>query len=47
MKKQNMFSNFDGFFDIFDQNLAIYTVFHEESESEVKKCQISDPGGKT
>ena len=26
--------------------LAIYTVFDEESESEVKKCQILEPGGK-
>ena len=25
--------------------VAIYTVFHEESESEVKKCQILEPGG--
>ena len=26
--------------------MAIYTVFHEESESEVKKCKILEPGGK-
>ena len=26
--------------------MAICTVFHEESESEVKKCQILEPGGK-
>ena len=26
--------------------LAKYTVFDEESESEVKKCQTSEPGGK-
>ena len=26
--------------------LAIYTVLDEESESEVKKCQILEPGGK-
>ena len=26
--------------------LAIYTVFDEESESEVKKCRILEPGGK-
>ena len=26
--------------------LAIYTVWDEESESEVKKCQILEPGGK-
>ena len=31
---------------IFGQNLAIYTVFYKESESEVKKCQILEPGGK-
>ena len=30
---------------IFDQNLAIYTVFYKESESEVKKCKILEPGG--
>ena len=24
----------------------VYTVFHEESESEVEKCQILEPGGK-
>ena len=24
----------------------IYTVFDEESESEVKKCQVLEPGGK-
>ena len=26
--------------------VAIYTVVHEESESEVKKCQNLEPGGK-
>ena len=31
---------------IFGQILAIYTVFYKESESEVKKCQILEPGGK-
>ena len=31
---------------IFGQNLAIYTVFYKESESEVKKCKILEPGGK-
>ena len=30
---------------IFGQNLAIYTVFYKESESEVKKSKILDPGG--
>ena len=30
---------------IFGQNLVIYTVFYKESESEVKKCQILEPGG--
>ena len=33
-------------FWVFDQNLAIYTVFDKESESEVKKYKISEPGGK-
>ena len=31
---------------MFDQNLTIYTVFYKESESEVKKCKILEPGGK-
>ena len=26
--------------------MAIYTVFHEESESEVEKLQFLEPGGK-
>ena len=26
--------------------MAIYKVFYEESESEVEKCQILEPGGK-
>ena len=26
--------------------LYMHTVFHEESESEVEKCQILEPGGK-
>ena len=30
---------------IFGQNLAIYTVFYKESESEVKKCKTFDPKG--
>jgi len=30
---------------IFDENLAIYTVFYKESESEVKNCRILEPGG--
>ena len=30
---------------VFGQNLAIYTVFYKESESEVKKYQIWQPGG--
>ena len=25
--------------------MAIHTAFHEESESEVEKCQISESGG--
>ena len=28
------------------QNLDIYTVFYQESESEAKKCKILEPGGK-
>ena len=28
---------------IVDQNLAIYTVFHEESESEVENLEILHP----
>ena len=32
-------------FMIFDKNLAMYTVFYKESESEVKKSEILDPGG--
>ena len=31
---------------IFGPNLAIYTVFYKESESEVKKSEILEPGGK-
>ena len=31
---------------IFGHNLAKYTVFYSESESEVKKSQILEPGGK-
>ena len=30
---------------IFGQHLAIYTAFYQESESEVKKYQILEPGG--
>ena len=33
-------------FIVFGQHLAIFTVFYKESESEVKKCQILEPGGK-
>ena len=32
---------------MFGQNLAIYTVLYKESESEVKKFKILEPGGKT
>ncbi len=31
---------------ILDQNLAIYTAFYKESESEVKKYKILEPRGK-
>ena len=34
------------FWDSRHSQVAIYTVFHEESESEVEKCQILEPGGK-
>ena len=30
---------------IFDENLGICSVFCKESESEVKKCKILEPGG--
>ncbi len=30
---------------VFDHNLAIHTVAYKESESEVKKCKILEPGG--
>ena len=30
---------------IFGQHLAIYTIFYKESESEVEKCKILEPGG--
>ena len=31
---------------IFVKNLATYTVVYKESESEVKKSKILEPGGK-
>ena len=34
------------FWDSRPSQVAIYTVVHEESESEVEKCQILEPGGK-
>ena len=34
------------FWTICCQKLAIYTVFDKESESEVKKFKILEPGGK-
>ena len=34
------------FWDPRHSQVAIYTVIHEESESEVEKCQICEPGGK-
>ena len=37
--------NFSVLLDSRHVQLAIYTVFDEESESEVKKCQILKPGG--
>ena len=44
--RKNILFEYDGMFRIFDQHLAIYTVFDKESESEVKKSKILDPGGK-
>ena len=38
--------NFAQGLDFLRSQVAIYTVFHEESESEVEKCQILEPGGK-
>ena len=38
--------NFAQGLDFLRSQVAIYTVFHEESESEVEKCQILKPGGK-
>ena len=34
------------FWDSRHFQVTIYTVFHEESESEVKKCQMLEPVGK-
>ena len=34
------------FWDTRRSQVAIYTVFHEESESEVEKCKKLEPGGK-
>ena len=39
-------SNFAQGLDFLRFQVAIYTVFHEESESEVEKCEILEPGGK-
>ena len=38
--------NFPQGLDFLRFQVAIYTVFHEESESEVEKCQFLEPGGK-
>ena len=38
--------NFAQGLDFLRSQVAIYTVFHEESESEVEKCKILEPGGK-
>ena len=46
VKYLNSFFNLTGFSSFLDQNLAIYTVFYKESESEVKKIKILEPGGK-
>ena len=39
--------NFAEALDFLRFQVAIYAVFHEESESEVEKCQIVEPGEKT
>ena len=44
-KKPKLFNTLPGFWPEFDQIWAIYTVF-DQAESEVKKHQILDPGGK-
>ena len=41
-----MFHYFDLIFVIFVNKLVIYSVFYEESESEVNKCKDLEPGGK-
>ena len=39
---------FDMFFTrVLRSQVAIYTAFHKDSESEVKKCQLLEPGGKS
>ena len=43
-KRYHYFFKFDWIFVIFGQHLAIYTVFYKESESEVNKSKILDPG---
>ena len=45
-RAKNMFINLTEIWDSRHAQLAIYTVFDEESESEVEKCQILEPGGK-
>ena len=40
------FINLTGFWPDFDNKLIIYTVVYKESESEAKKHQILDAGGK-
>ena len=40
------FYEFDGIYDVcFDQHFTIYTVVDKESESEVQKYEILEPGG--
>ncbi len=47
VKYLNNLFNLTGFSSFLDQNLAIYTVFYKESESEVKKIKFLQPGGET
>ena len=39
--------NFAQGLDFLRFQMAVYTVFHQESESGIKKCNILEPGGKT
>ena len=45
ISKTYFFKRFDWICMIFDQHLAIYSVFYKESESGVEQSKIFDPGG--